>query len=240
MAASILDLALASSALLMGLASGPHCAAMCGAAQGGIARACARNVSTTLATAVLQAGRITGYAAAGALLAGGLSWLALAREAEPVLAALWRLAHGAGLGFGLWLLVKGTQPAWLAGAATVPAGPGGEQRVHWTLPRRGPASACAAGLLWVAMPCGLLQSALLGSALASGPAQGAVVMAVFAAGSAASLYGATTVWRRLIALPTPGRWQSLPVRAAGLLLAGSAAWALVMDVGRRAGLAWCL
>lgn len=234
----MLDLALASSALLMGLAGGPHCAAMCGPPQGAIARACGRGGSNGTAAMALQAGRIASYAAAGALFAGGVSWLAIARDAEPMLAFLWRTAHAAGLGFGVWLLVKGRQPAWLTRAAVVPVG-AGSQPIRW-LPRgAGAAGAGAAGLVWAAMPCGLLQSALLGSALASGPAQGAIVMAVFAVASAAGLYGAPLLWRRLASLPASPRWQSLPVRAAGLLLAGSAGWALVMDVGRRAGWAWC-
>lgn len=100
------------------------------------------------------------------------------------------------------------------------------------------ASAAAAGLFWAAMPCGLLQSALLGSALASGLAQGAAVMGTFAISSAIGLHAAPIWWKRLRALRS-SRWQSLPVRAAGLLLVGASTWALGRDAGVRAGLAWC-
>ena len=65
------DTALAASALLMGLAGAPHCAAMCGAACGGIARGCGGANGTVRAGWALQVGRIASYALAGALVAAG-------------------------------------------------------------------------------------------------------------------------------------------------------------------------
>ena len=53
---------LAFSALLMGLAGGPHCAAMCGAACATIAR----NARGPRGMASFQMGRLLGYSAAGA------------------------------------------------------------------------------------------------------------------------------------------------------------------------------
>ncbi|MES1265699.1 MAG: sulfite exporter TauE/SafE family protein, partial [Variovorax sp.] len=62
--------ALVGTALVMGLAGGPHCAAMCGAACAGFANAGDSPARRALA---FQAGRLVGYTTAGgiaALLAG--------------------------------------------------------------------------------------------------------------------------------------------------------------------------
>lgn len=56
---------LALTALLMGLAGGPHCVAMCGAACAGIGQAA--GPAKTSALWAFQVGRLVGYAALGAL-----------------------------------------------------------------------------------------------------------------------------------------------------------------------------
>ena len=106
-----LDLGLAGSGIALGLAGGPHCAAMCGAAQAGVARACAGPAGEGLLA--LHAGRVLAYALAGALLAAGVAWLGGAREASSALAFVWRMANVAAIGFGVWLVWRGEQPAWL-------------------------------------------------------------------------------------------------------------------------------
>ena len=55
-----MDSALVVSALLMGLAGGPHCAAMCGAAQAGVAGSGGRSRAASGLLAQ-QAGRLLGY-----------------------------------------------------------------------------------------------------------------------------------------------------------------------------------
>ena len=55
---------LAVTALVMGLAGGPHCIAMCGAACAGIGQAAAPR--STQAITMFQLGRVVGYSALGA------------------------------------------------------------------------------------------------------------------------------------------------------------------------------
>ena len=85
-------------------------------------------------------------------------------------------------------------------------------------PMRGPVQAAAAGGLWVAWPCGLLQSALLVASLTSGPQAGAGAMAAFALASSGGLLAAPWLWQQLktrTGLPTWERWL---VRIAGACL----------------------
>ncbi len=243
-----LDLSLVGTALLLGLAGGPHCAAMCGAAQLGAARACAAPGRDGLLA--LHAGRLVAYALAGGLLAAGIGWLGGTREASAALASLWRLANAAVIGVGLWLVWTGEQPAWLSFARVLPGGgarlamAGGPATI--TLHRTSsPGRRWRAGLVgaaWALLPCGLLQSALVTSALASGAAAGAAVMASFALASALSMALAQAAWTRLLsarpglaALVNP----RLAVRLAGALLVLAAGYALAHDIGRAMGAAWC-
>ena len=84
------------------------------------------------------------------------------------------------------------------------------------------------GMLWAALPCGLLQSALLVAALASTPVSGALVMAVFAATSSVSLWLCPALWVRLAGGDAAARWQGAAIRGAGLVLAAASLWALLM------------
>lgn len=225
-----MNAALVTSALLMGLAGGPHCAAMCGAAHGAIARqgGHARFTETMLA---LQAGRLVGYAVAGALVAASVAGLGALQEAAPIVRPLWTMAHVGAVALGVWLACKARAPAWLS-VAGQPA-----QRLLNAEPirvfRKLPAGARAglAGVCWAVVPCGLLQSALLVAALASGPVQGAAVMAAFAVASAVSLWLGPRLWLLLRWRGGPDRAASLSVRVAGVLLAGSSLFALSHGLG---------
>ncbi|NBY70375.1 MAG: sulfite exporter TauE/SafE family protein, partial [Betaproteobacteria bacterium] len=67
---------LALTALIMGLAGGPHCVAMCGAACAGIGHAAGQDSSRALVS--FQVGRCLGYALLGgvaALSVQALGWL---------------------------------------------------------------------------------------------------------------------------------------------------------------------
>jgi hypothetical protein len=109
-------------------------------------------------------------------------------------------------------------PQWVAAPATwQPVGGPALARL------RAPLGAAAVGGLWVAVPCGLLQSALLVAALASTPASGAAVMAAFALASSLGLLLAAAAWQRTVATPGALRWA---VRLAGVMLAASSGWAL--------------
>lgn len=222
-----MDLALTLSAALMGLAGTPHCLAMCGpacaalgVAGGGRHRAWSFHL-----------GRLAGYAAAGAVAAGGVSMLGAASAALPMLRPLWSLLHVAALGLGLWLLVTARQPAWVEQlgrrrASMSAVTDGASSVITW----RPAAGSFATGSLWFAWPCGLLQSALVVAALANGPVSGAAVMAAFAIASGVGLAGGAALWlggwRRGQGRGMSTAGAGWAVRAAGLMLALASTWAL--------------
>lgn len=231
--------ALGMTALLMGLAGGPHCALMCGAACAGIGRAAGPQGGRALAQ--FHAGRATGYAAVGALAAWSMQGLGWLGGASVALRPLWSFVHLAAIALGLVLLLQARQPAWLErqGRALW-------QRVRTLVPRRG--GSFVVGLAWALMPCGLLQAALLTAALAGDAARGAGAMLAFAAGSALSLWAAPWLVLRLPVLAGGPRgmpagraeaWSAWGTRLAGLALLGSSSWALWHGLVH-AQAPWCL
>ena len=82
---------LAATALLMGLAGGPHCAAMCGAACAGITRCGAQpgQAAAWRSMGAFQAGRLTAYAAAGAAAAFAVENLAALTDHVAALRPVW-------------------------------------------------------------------------------------------------------------------------------------------------------
>lgn len=208
---------LAVTALLMGLAGGPHCVAMCGAACAGIGQAAGARKNEALWG--FQLGRVLGYSALGAV-AGvsmqGFGWLAVQTVA---LRPVWTLLHVTTFVFGLLLMWKAQQPVWLeqagrkiwAGARTLAFG-------------RGRGAPVVVGALWTFLPCGLLYSALLVAALAGSAIEGAAVMALFVVGTSVSMMAGPWLFLRLGG-GGAGNWG---VRLAGLALAASAAWAVWM------------
>lgn len=216
-----MEFALVFSAALMGLAGIPHCLAMCGGTSAGVIRACGGAREATLG---FHLGRLAGYAAGGAVAASSVALLRQLGEAAPFLRPLWVLVHLAVLGFGLWLLWTGRQPRWMQGqgrALPPELAAQGWQRVQ------GPARAAGAGALWLAWPCGLLQSALVVATLAGSAASGAAVMAAFAVTSSVGLVAGPALWLRLsgggAAGLVAGRWA---VRLAGAGLVAASGWAL--------------
>lgn len=230
---------LVGAALLMGMAGSPHCVAMCAAPASGvihIARAapagCAASAPANAAPAyaLFHAGRLAGYAVAGALVAGAMQALGSAGQRVAALQPAMALLHAAVLAWGLMLLATGRQPAWAHGIGHALA-----RRLRM---QRAPAQgALLAGALWVLMPCGLLYSALALASLGNGPGQGALVMLAFAAGSGAALLLAPWLWVRLRRhmAPLGERWSARAAGAVLILLALDALW---MDVGRQIA-QWC-
>jgi sulfite exporter TauE/SafE len=224
-----MDAALAASAFLMGLAGTPHCAAMCGAACGTLAPA-GPNGRGTARQLALHGGRLISYSLAGALVAASAASLALVAHAR-MLQPIWTLLHVAAIAFGLWLLWKARTPAWFGGA---PArlehfAESSPMRFIRRLPPTGRAG--LAGLGWAALPCGLLQSALVVAALASSALAGAAVMAAFATASAIGLWLGPTAWRLLRQGRGGSGAGSASIRLAGLLLAGSSFFAVWHGLG---------
>ena len=227
-----MDLTLAATALLMGVAGGPHCVAMCGAACAGLGRT--QVGQSTRALWVFQAGRLVGYSALGALAAvsmQGLGWLSVHSAA---LRPVWTLFHVAAALLGLMLVCQARQPVWLEDSA----------RTVWRGVRsvtgnlKGGAALAPIGLmgvLWAFLPCGLLYSAVLVAAMTSSAAQGAGVMALFAFGSSVSLIAGPWLWLRL-GWQGSGQWA---IRIAGLALLASSVWALWMGLVNNTA-PWCL
>ena len=227
---------LAATALLMGIAGGPHCVAMCGAACAGIGRT--QTGQSKRALWVFQVGRLAGYSAMGAMAAvsiQGLGWLSVhAAALRPV----WSMFHVAAALLGLMLLYQARQPVWLedsarkvwAGVRKLTGGANGNSSGSAVL-----ASTGLLGVLWALLPCGLLYSALLVAAMSGSAAQGAGVMALFAVGSGASLMAVPWLWLRLRG-PGSGQWA---IRIAGLALFASSAWALWMGLVHNTA-PWCI
>jgi len=218
---------LAVTALVMGLVGGPHCIAMCGAACTGIGYAA--GTRRARAMWIFQLGRVVGYAVLGALAAASMQALGWLTVQSSALRPVWSLFHVAAMTLGLVLLFKAQQPVWLEqvgkriwyGARALAMG-------------RGHGAPLVIGVLWSLLPCGLLYSALLVAALAGAASSGALVMAMFAIGTAVSMQAGSWLWLRFKG-GGAGDWG---VRVAGLSLAVMSAWALWMAYANDAA-PWC-
>lgn len=208
---------LATTALLMGLAGGPHCIAMCGAACAGIGQAAGDR--RTSAMWLFQVGRILGYSAMGALAAASMQGLGWMTVQSAALRPIWTMFHVAVLMVGLVLMVNAQQPIWLEQAG----------KKLWHAARslvvsRGLSGTLVLGVVWTFLPCGLLYSALLVAGLTGRAIDGALVMGLFAVGTSVSMMLGPWLWLRF-GSNSNGDWG---VRLAGLALAASAGWALWM------------
>ncbi len=216
---------LAVTTLLMGLAGGPHCIAMCGAACGGM-----QTSNSSLAIAKFHSGRVVGYAILGAIAAASVSTLAWFSDQTAVLHPLWTFFHGLVLAWGLMLLIFARQPAWADRL-------GRQLWVHVRQLSQISGGGFSTGILWALMPCGLLYSALLVASLNANPLQGAFSMATFALGTSVSLMIGPWFWFRL---KNGSKWigERNSMRLAGLLLTAVAAWAIWMDLMHQTKV-WC-
>jgi sulfite exporter TauE/SafE len=172
------------SALLMGLAGLPHCAAMC-------AVPCFAVAPQGVPWRVLL-GRTLGYALLGAVAAGAASALAASSRWSQALLPVWVMALAAAALLGGAMAVSGRMPDLVQNAGQQLYG----RLRHWMTEtpwaQRWPALAQAApvvlGMAWAALPCGLIYAALTVATLAPQAWGGALVMAVF------SLPGAVALW----------------------------------------------
>ncbi len=212
----------------MGLAGGPHCIAMCGAACAGIGQAAAPR--STQAISLFQLGRVVGYATLGALASAtmqGLGWLTVQSAA---LRPMWTMVHVAAMLLGLLLLAQGRQPAWLeTGARRV------WSRVRSATQSIGLVAPLGLGVAWALLPCGLLYSAVMVAALAGSVADGAAVMALFALGSGVSLWMGPWLLLKL-GSRTDRPWG---MRLAGMALLLTAGWGLWMGLVHEQA-PWCV
>jgi sulfite exporter TauE/SafE len=222
---------LAWTALAMGLVGGSHCLVMCAAPCSAITRPAAseehrvqwyRPGAGRVRLLAYHAGRLCGYAGAGALAALAMESLAWVTQQAAGLRQVWTFMHVAVLAWGLTMLLLARQPAWVESAG----------RKVWARVQplvQAPGGVFATGVLWALMPCGLLYSALLVAGLSGGPLEGAITMALFALGSGLWLVAGPWAWMALRQRANRLRadWGT---RLGGLLLCGVAAWALWHDL----------
>lgn len=218
---------MAITALFMGLAGGPHCVAMCGAACAGISRAAGERSTRALWT--FQFSRMLGYALFGALAAGSVQGLAWLGTNTAVLRPVWTMFHVAALLLGAVLIWQARQPAWVENLGQTIW-----RKARPALASLGQRAPVVLGVAWALMPCGLLYSALLVASLSANAFEGAAIMALFAIGTSISLTAGPWLLLRL----RGGRSGAWGIRLAGVALAATSGWALWMGITQPTGL-WC-
>ncbi|MDP2262725.1 MAG: sulfite exporter TauE/SafE family protein [Hydrogenophaga sp.] len=218
---------MALTALFMGLAGGPHCVAMCGAACAGISRAAGARSTSALWT--FQFSRLLGYALFGAFAAGSVQGLAWLGTNTAVLRPVWTMFHVAALLLGATLIWQARQPAWIENLGQTVW-----RKARPVLSSLGPHAPVVLGMGWALMPCGLLYSALLVASLSANALEGAAVMALFSIGTSVSLTAGPWLLLRL----RGGRSGAWGIRLAGVALAVTSGWALWMGITNPTGL-WC-
>ena len=168
-----MSLALPLAMAAFGAASSLHCAAMCGPLASCLLADSPRSEASGLLAVIYQAGRWSGYAAAGAL-AG-----AAGEQVEGWLGALAPLASWA-LALALGAAALGLAPRLSELPLLGPLLAAGLRRAaSWSPARR----AFALGLATPALPCGLLYAALGLSLAAGSAARGSLAMLAFALGT---------------------------------------------------------
>ncbi|HEX4855315.1 MAG TPA: sulfite exporter TauE/SafE family protein [Limnobacter sp.] len=214
----MVSLSLLASALALGLLAMPHCGSMC---------ACQFAAPWLQKPFHFQLGRFLAYTAGG-VLAGGVSAgvVNMAASGLGLFKALnWMLM--AVLLFSALLLLWRGQTLGTLVQERIQLSPA-LQRKLGGVQRPSAASALKAGLLWLLMPCGVLWAGLMLAYLSGSAFQGGLIMAVFAATSAAGLQLVSSL--RKVMLNRAG--EALVLRTSGgLLLLG-----LVLMAGRQAGL----
>jgi sulfite exporter TauE/SafE len=217
---------LAVTTLFMGLAGGPHCIAMCGAACASLQKGQGGDYDLWK----FQAGRLIGYASLGALAAGSVKSLAWFSNQTLALHPVWTFFHVLVFCWGLILLIYARQPTWADNFGRQVWG-------HVLKLTKLPGGTVATGMLWALMPCGLLYSALLVASLSANALNGAFSMATFSIGTSVSLMLGPLLWMKL---KNGSKWinESASMRLAGLLLAAVAGWAIWMDLAHQVKV-WC-
>jgi uncharacterized protein len=216
--------ALIYSALLMGLAGGPHCVAMCGAA----CTSFTQSPEKPHAIYLYHLGRLCGYALLGAIATFAIQSIAWASTYSAILHPLWTFFHVLVFFWGVILLTYARQPIWVDQAG----------RNIWRHVKKlslVQGGHFYIGMLWALMPCGLLYSALIIASFNGKPLGGALSMAAFAIGSSISLFFAPWLWLKL----KTNLVEPYGMRLAGLLLSAASAWAIWMELSHNTKV-WCM
>jgi len=201
-----LPLALAAG----GLASGFHCAGMCGGISAGFTLI--RKEALWKRQLAFNAGRITSYAAAGALAA---TLGSAAAYAANVLSAQIYLYFFA----GAFAVLAGAQLLGLPTNRLESIGLPLWRRVQPVaarlLPARTLPQSYAAGLAWGCLPCGLVYGALGAAIFAGGALEGATAMAAFGMGNLPWLLASGVLAAKARSLLSVRRATGIALIAAG-------------------------
>lgn len=224
---------LALTALIMGLAGGPHCVAMCGAACAGMGQVAGVHQNRALLS--FQVGRWLGYSLMGGLAALSVQALGWLTVESAALRPVWSMLHVAAVVLGLLLVWQAKQPVWLDQSAQQLWGKIRRFKGNSVKGNSGKFAPLVVGVLWAFMPCGLLYSALMVAALTGNVLDGALAMACFALGSGVSLGLAPWLLLKLKSIGD-GAWG---IRLAGLALASTSGWALWMGLAHNQA-PWCV
>lgn len=216
--------ALIYSALLMGLAGGPHCVAMCGAA----CTSFTQSPEKPHAIYLYHLGRLCGYALLGAIATFAIQSIAWASTYSAILHPVWTFFHVLVFFWGVILLINARQPVWVDQA-------GQSIWRHVKILSNVQGGHFYIGMLWALMPCGLLYSALIIASFNGKPLGGALSMAAFAIGSSISLFFAPWLWLKL----KTSLVEPYGMRLAGLLLSAASAWAIWMELSHNTKV-WCM
>ena len=188
-----------TAAFLLGLFASGHCVLMCGGISGALMLATdgsgRRGPSLRLLLA-LQAGRVSSYMLAAALLAGVGASIVQLVDQDAVRWALRALSAATFAAVGLTLLGRARGIDIGFGRALWPRLAPMARRL---LPVRNLAQAAGLGAIWGWMPCGFVYSVLLIASLGISPGRSAAAMGLFGLGTMpaliASAYGTAGVLR---------------------------------------------
>ena len=168
------------AALLSGALGGVHCVAMCGGLATGLS-ACGTAGQAGRTALLLNAGRIGGYALAGAIV-GGLGGGLLSIARVDGLATVMRAAVGAAM---VVIAVRLWRPRWFAAPKAMTLG--AWRAVAWLrvrlVPGSGPLRPLVLGLFWGWLPCGLSTVVLAAAWLQASALGGALLMGAFGLGT---------------------------------------------------------
>lgn len=187
---------IATTAFMVGLVGGAHCAAMCGGIIAACSPAAAKKTGRWPFALAYNAGRIASYTVAGAL-AGAVGQGALALRAGPAAQQVMLAAAG------MSMLLLALYVSGFAGVVRGVEAAGARAWRHiqpysrWFLPADTLPRALGLGALWGWLPCGMVYGVLL-TALATGDAlHGALVMLAFGFGTLPNVLAIALIARRL-------------------------------------------
>lgn len=188
-----------SAALIAGIAGSAHCFAMCGGLAGALSmRVGAANgaLSALRDASLYQLGRVTGYTVAGAIV-GTLGNAIQAATNISKVASTMRFAAGV----LVILVAMRVLSGWNALVWLERLGARFWKAIHPMVNRaakeRGMSRSLLLGLLWGWLPCGLVYSMLLFSALSGDAAHGAAIMLAFGMGTLPAMLASSVLAAQL-------------------------------------------